>query len=269
MRTLMRALGCFPVLVIAAGCGSTDSGGSTPGGGAGGTGAKAGAGGAGAGAGTGGMGATAGSGGSGGGAGSTSGGGTGGSTGGTGGSAGGGGAAGVAGIASPMPKAGTTRCGSGSFTGTEAFAACQAPPQVGSLHPNYPSQCSLASTSGGQWETWCSSTGIAYVWVRFNQLKAGQSCSLIPTFGFSHQELSYSGTSNSGEPVEAQPLTNWTIKATAVDLGLHFEIANTSGPSAKNGGGQIWLAGTTYCGSPAVEGRATFLSFAFNWAVGS
>ncbi len=252
------------VVGLISGCGGSGSGGGSSG--SGGSGASAGSGGVAGG----GVGGGSGSGGASGGAS-----GAGGASGGSGGSGGargcgGGGAAGAggaSGIATPMPPAGTTKCGEGTFTAQEALTACQTPPNVGSLHPSYPAQCSMADTNGGQWEAWCTSSGLSYVWVLFKEVALSQSCSYFaPNFTFSSQELGYGATSESGEPYEAQPFTSVAFSTVAQDAGFHFQISGGAS-GAKSGGGQIWIAGDGSCGSPVPNDvKATFLAFAFSWS---
>ncbi|MCB9581436.1 MAG: hypothetical protein H6717_30675 [Polyangiaceae bacterium] len=266
------------VFSLCAACGSSDSGGGTAGSGGG---AGSGTGGAGTGgngvggAGTGGngVGGAAGGGTGGSGTGGVAGTGTGGSGSGgvagtgTGGS-GTGGAAGSGGnILTPLPPAGTTQCGSGVFTAAEQQTTCSSPPTVGSLHPSYPAQCSLATTGGGQWETWCTATGVSYVWVLFHDVALSQSCSYFaPDFTFSHQELAYGATGESGNPYEAKPFTSSSFSSKAQDVGMHFDISGGANAS-KTGGGQIWIAADGSCGSPIPNDvKATFLSFAFTWS---
>lgn len=251
------------VLGLVSGCGSSGSDGGSPG--SGGSGASAGSGGAGGS----GVGGSAGAGGSAGSSGAGGAGGGGGASGGGGTSGGGGagGAGGASGIGAPMPPTGTTKCGDGAFTAQEALAACQASPNIGSLHPSYPAQCSLATTSGGHWEAWCTSSGVSYIWVLFEDVALSQPCGYFaPMLMFSSQQLSYGATGESGQPSEAKPYTNVLLKTAPQDLGLHFEVfGGASG--AKTGGGQIWIAADGSCGTPVPSDvKATFLSFAFTWS---
>ena len=263
MRTLY--IGC--VALLAWGCGSSSSDGSggagAGGSGVGGSGAASGSGGAAAGgtaaggsAGASGSGGAAGSGGTAGGSGGA---------GGTGGGSGSGGSAGFNGIEAPQPPAGSSKCGSGTFTAQEATAACQATPTLGSIHPSFPQQCSLATSNGGLWEAWCDSSGLAYFWVRFNQLAAAATCSLSLDAGFSSAEYTWPGSGSSGELYEAKPAgTASGINSVAQDVGYHFDVSNVGGPGSAN----IWLAASGYCGTApnTKETKATFLGLSFKWS---
>ncbi len=259
MRVL--CIGCVALLTWGCGSSSNDgSGGAGAGGsGVGGSGAASGSGGAASGgtaaggsAGTSGSSGTAGSGGAAGSSGAA-------------GGSGSGGSASFNGIEAPQPPAGSSKCGSGTFTAQEATAACQTTPTIGSIHPSFPQQCSLATSNGGLWEAWCDSSGLAYFWVRFNQLAAAATCSLSLDAGFSSAEYTWPGSGSSGELYEAKPAgTASGINGVAQDVGYHFDVVNVGGPGSAN----IWLAASGYCGTApnTKETKVTFMGLSFKWS---
>lgn len=99
-----------------------------------------------------------------------------------------------AGPLGPNPPAGTTLCGSGTFTDANAVTTCQQAALLLSVN----NACGGATMTSGRWEAWCSTANV-YMWAEFDGVEVSTSACHVYSLDPDYEYGSGGGdTGNSG-----------------------------------------------------------------------
>lgn len=153
-----------------------------------------------------------------------------------------------AGALGPQPPAGSTLCGSGTFTQAQALTACQAPSVVLDTMNPTERHCDAVTITGGSWQAWCS-TGPVYVWAELEGLEttgAWKACNGTTEMMPSHGWIDLAG---GGSGMSARPSLVTFDTSKPADVGF-ATLGNTA--SVQSGTANLFfLAGGSLGCSPS------------------